>query len=232
VGGIGLSGNIFTSNAVNAANIVVTSNVTTGNLSVARQIRVIGGVDSTSATTGDIVVSGGIGIGGNVWSSGGFVGTVLTTGSSAASGNITGNWSLTGGSRLQATYADLAERFEADEAYDVGTVVQFGGEKEITAVREELSIDVFGVISDSAAYLMNAGAGSDRTHPAVALSGRVPVKVTGKIKKHDRLVSAGNGLARAGAKNELSPFNVIGRSLQDKTDSGEGTIEAIVKLNS
>jgi hypothetical protein len=231
VGGIGLSGNIFTSNAVNAANIVVTSNVTTGNLTAARQIRVVGGVDSTSASTGDVVVSGGIGIGGNVWSSGGFVGTVLTTGSSATQGNITGNWSLTGGSRLQATYADLAERFEADEAYDVGTVVQFGGEKEITAVREELSIDVFGVISDSAAYLMNAGAGSDRTHPAVALSGRVPVKVTGKIKKHDRLVSAGNGMARAAKKNEDISFRTIGRALEDKMDNAPGIINAMVLVN-
>jgi len=95
-----------------------------------------------------------------------------------------------------------------------------------------LSEDVFGVISTRAAYLMNGAAGSDETHPPVAVNGRVPVRVVGKIRKGDRLVSAGNGLARAGAKNELSPFNVIGRSLQDKLDNGEGTIEAIVKLNS
>ena len=66
----------------------------------------------------------------------------------------------------------------------------------------------------------------------IALKGRVPCKVIGSIRKGDRLVAAGNGLARAGAKNEISAFNVIGRSLEDKFDDAEGTIEAIVKLNS
>jgi len=97
---------------------------------------------------------------------------------------------------------------------------------------EELSEDVFGVISTRAAYLMNGAAGSNETHPPVAVNGRVPVKVVGKIRKGDRLVSAGNGLARSGSKTEISPFNVIGRSLEDKFDLGEGTVEAIVKLNS
>jgi hypothetical protein len=79
---------------------------------------------------------------------------------------------------------------------------------------------------------MNSAAGSDLTHPPVAVQGRVPVKVIGKIRKGDRLVAAGNGLARAAAKTELTPWNVIGRALENKTDPGEGTIEAIVKLNS
>lgn len=136
------------------------------------------------------------------------------------------------GTSITAQYADLAERFEADAQYDPGTVVSLGGIKEITAVKEELSDDVFGVISTRAAYLMNGSAGPDETHPPVAVSGRVPVRVIGKIKKGDRLVSAGNGFARSGNKNELSPWNVIGRSLEDKNDLGEGTIEAIVKLNS
>ena len=111
-------------------------------------------------------------------------------------------------------------------------MVALGGIKEITAAAEELSEDVFGVISTRAAYLMNGAAGSDETHPAVAVNGRVPVRVIGRVNKGDRLVAAGNGLARAGAKHELSAFNVIGRSLENKTDTGEGTIEAIVKLNS
>lgn len=136
------------------------------------------------------------------------------------------------GTSITAQYADLAERFEADRPYDAGTVVALGGTKEITEVEEELSEDVFGVISTRAAYLMNGGAGSDETHPPVAVSGRVPVRVIGKVKKGDRLVAAGNGLARAASRNEISPWNVIGRSLQDKTDSNEGTVEAIVKLNS
>jgi hypothetical protein len=152
----------------------------------------------------------------------------LTTGSNTTAGTMTGNFTLSAGSRLNATYADLAERFEADTSYDSGTVVELGGEKEITAVKYELSEDVFGVISDSAAYLMNSGAGPDRTHPPVAVSGRVPVKVIGKVKKGERLVSAGSGYARAAKKGEATAFNTIGRALADKDTTGEGTVEAVV----
>ena len=156
--------------------------------------------------------------------------TVLTTGANTTVGTITGNWALTAGSRLTATYADLAERFEADGVYSAGTVVELGGEKEITAVQFELSEDVFGVVSNTAAYLMNAAAGDDNSHPAVAVTGRVPVKVTGKIKKGNRLVSAGNGLARAASKKEATHFNVIGRALEDKNTSDIGYVEAFVTI--
>jgi hypothetical protein len=176
---------------------------------------------------------------GNVFAANANVHTVYASGTILPTSNTTVNLGSTGmwfntfyGVSVQAQYADLAERFETDQPYDPGTVVALGGTKEITAATEELSEDVFGVISTRAAYLMNGAAGSDTTHPPVAVNGRVPVRVIGRIHKGDRLVSAGNGLARAGAKNELSPFNVIGRSLQDKLDTGEGTIEAIVKLNS
>ena len=154
----------------------------------------------------------------------------LTTGANTTPGTITGNWSLSAGSRLNATYADLAERFAADDVYEAGTVVSLGGEKEITKVQYELSEDVFGVISDTAAYLMNAAAGNDDTHPAVAVSGRVPVKVTGSVKKGDRLVSAGDGLARAAKKGEATPFNTIGRALEDKTSEGIGYVESFVAI--
>ena len=158
-------------------------------------------------------------------------GNTLTTGANTTTGNITGNWSLTAGSRLNATYADLAERFEADAYYDAGTVVELGGDKEITAVQYELSDVVFGVVSDTAAYLMNSAAGNDTTHPPIAVGGRVKVKVTGKVKKGDRLVSAGKGIARAALNGEATAFNIIGRSLENKTTDDMGTIEAFVKIN-
>jgi len=154
--------------------------------------------------------------------------TTLTTGANTTAGTITGNWTLSSGSRFNATYADLAERFAADDVYDAGTVVELGGDKEITAVQYELSEDVFGVISDSAAYLMNAGAGTDATHPPVAVSGRVKVKVTGQVQKGQRLVSAGKGIARAAKDGEANAFNTIGRSLESKTTNDVGTVEAIV----
>jgi hypothetical protein len=157
--------------------------------------------------------------------------TALTTGANTTAGTMTGNFTLTAGSRLQSTYADLAERFEADAFYDAGTVVEMGGDKEITAVQYELSEDVFGVVSTTAGYLMNAMAGDDDTHPAIAVGGRVQVKVIGKVTKGQRLVSAGNGMARAAQKGEATAFNTIGRSLEDKLTDEIGAVEAFVKIN-
>ena len=171
------------------------------------------------------------GIVGNTDGTAQFRGTTITTGANTTAGTITGNWSLSTGSRLNATYADLAERFEADAYYDAGTVVEMGGEKEITAVQYDLSDDVFGVVSDTAAYLMNSAAGDDITHPPIAVGGRVKVKVTGKVKKGDRLVSAGNGIARAAKAGEATSFNVIGRALENKMTTELGAVEAFVKIN-
>lgn len=159
-----------------------------------------------------------------------FNGRTLTTGASNTAGTITGRWSLTAGSQLTATYADLAERFAADDVYAPGTVVELGGEKEITIVKDELSEKVFGVVSNTAAYLMNAGSGEDDTHPAIALAGRVSVKAVGIVKKGDRLVSAGNGIARAAHTGEATAFNTIGRSLINKDTEDAGVIEAVVMI--
>lgn len=145
-----------------------------------------------------------------------------------AGGTIVGTWVLDPGSTLQATYADLAERFAADAEYEPGTVVQLGGDHEITAVREDASDDVFGVISNTAGYIMNARAGSDATHPPIAMTGRVNVKVIGTVKKGDRLISAGGGIARAARKGEATPFNIIGRALENKETDKLGKVLAAV----
>ena len=129
-----------------------------------------------------------------------------------------------------ALYADVAERFAADELLEPGTVVELGGAKEITRSQQDLSENVFGVISTRPAYTMNGGAGEDDTHPPVAMTGRVPVKAIGIIRRGDRLVSAGSGVARAAQPGEATAFNVIGRSLEDKNLEELGTIEAIVTI--
>ena len=129
-----------------------------------------------------------------------------------------------------ALYADVAERFAADELLEPGTVVELGGAKEITRSQQDLSENVFGVISTRPAYTMNGGAGEDDTHPPVAMTGRVPVKAVGIIRRGDRLVSAGSGVARAAQPGEATAFNVIGRSLEDKHSEELGTIEAIVTI--
>jgi hypothetical protein len=129
-----------------------------------------------------------------------------------------------------AEYADMAERFHADEEYKSGTIIELGGVNEVTLCVDDLSDKVFGVVSTQPAYLMNGGAGTNVTHPPIAMSGRVPVNVMGFITKGDRLVSAGNGVARSANLDEITSFNVIGRALESKTDEGIGSVEAIVKI--
>jgi hypothetical protein len=138
------------------------------------------------------------------------------------------------GTATAAEYSDVAERFASDTAYEAGTVVALGGAEEITAVNEEASDEVFGVISslDQAAFKMNGGAGSDETHPYIAMTGRVNVKVIGAVNKGDRLVSASvPGYARAATKAECTAFNVIGRALANKTTSGQGSVLAAVRVS-
>jgi hypothetical protein len=115
------------------------------------------------------------------------------------------------GLATSAQYADLAEKFEADYDYDAGTVVQIGGEREVTMCETTASEDVLGVVSSYPAYLMNS---EQEDGIQVALAGRVPVKVTGSVTKGDRLVSAGNGTARKATDSEITAFNCIGRALE------------------
>ena len=135
------------------------------------------------------------------------------------------------GTATQAKYADLAEQFASDASYEPGTLVSIGGTHEITICNEDLSSDVLGVVSSNPAYLMNTDAGNFDTHPPVAVGGRVPVKVIGPVRKGDRLVSAGNGAARAGKQNELTAFNVVGRALENKETDDISLVLSVVMLN-
>jgi len=94
------------------------------------------------------------------------------------------------GVSTSAKYADIAERFESDEALEPGTVIALGGEKEITKTAMRADETVFGVISEHPAFRMNDGGEDASTHPFVAFSGRVPCKVKGPVAKGDRLVSS------------------------------------------
>ena len=205
--------------------------------------------DANTSTTGTLSVlnNTGLYVGLNSDLNIGVTGTAVNIKNQTVNGNITfsvnksvggqttvmtinGSNGTISGNQINANYADVAERFEADTILEPGTVVELGGEKEITKVSADLSDSVFGVISTRAAYLMNSSAGSDETHPPVAMTGRVPVKVKGIVKKGDRLVSAGNGFARAAQPGEATPFNVVGRALVNKDSSDDGVVEAIVTI--
>src|SRR6056300_1489091 len=127
-----------------------------------------------------------------------------------------------------AMYADLAERYEADCDTEVGDVVILGGKAEITKCKDELSDAVFGVVSESPAFLMNAQAGNNDSHPMVALKGRVFVKLTGTGKAGDRVVSAGNGEARVADLEECTAFNTLGRLIKDKYNVETALTECVI----
>jgi hypothetical protein len=124
-----------------------------------------------------------------------------------------------------ARYADLAENYEADVEYEAGTVVKFGGEKEITATDSEGDSAVVGVISTDPAHLMNADC--EGIALPVALAGRVPCKVIGPVAKGDLMVSAGEG--RAKADNAAQAGHIIGKAISANED-GEGVCEVLVNM--
>ena len=127
------------------------------------------------------------------------------------------------GTSTTANYADLAEKYQADAEYAPGTVLQFGGDREVT-LAEEGTRKVAGVVSTNPAHLMNDQLQGENT-VALALTGRVPVKVKGRIQKGDMMVSAGDGYARASAMPQIG--TVIGKSLED-FDGSDGVIEVVV----
>jgi hypothetical protein len=217
-------GNIATTNIDgNASNILYgngifasapSPGVVYGNSNVATFLASFG--SNTITTTGNIT-AGNISVGTDAVTLG-----TLTTGANTTAGTITGNFSLSAGSRLNATYADLAEYYEADKPYEAGTILAFGGDKEVT-LAEDSTTRVAGIVSTNPAYIMNSSCEGEHI-VALALQGRVPCKVSGKIFKGDMLVSGGNGFARP----VLFPIlgTVIGKALENF--EGEGVIEVAV----
>ena len=146
-----------------------------------------------------------------------------------ASVTMTGDYNLAAGSTLESTYSDLGERFAADEIYDAGTVVKLGGLEEITRTVEEEDTDVFGIISMKPGFGLNGSAGPKETHPHVAMTGRIPCKVIGPVKKGDRLCSSEiPGVAKKADIESVSSFAIIGRALEDFDGEGEGTVLVVV----
>jgi hypothetical protein len=149
----------------------------------------------------------------------------LTTGASGTTGTITGDWSLSSGSKLQSTYADLAEMYSADAEYEVGTVLVFGGDAEVTTTNAKGDHRVAGVVSAEPAFVMNQDCPGIAT--CIALQGRVPVKVIGKVQKGDMLVSSAIP-GYAIVNNTPGVGTVIGKAVGTKEDDAKGIVEVVV----
>jgi hypothetical protein len=134
-----------------------------------------------------------------------------------ATGDIAAN--LFQGTATKARYADLAEVYKTDKDYPVGTAIAVGGDEEARdASASDLAI---GVISDKPAYLMN----SDAEGQAVALKGRVPVRVQGRVSKGQAVYAWQNGISSTITTNAL-----IGIALETNNDEGEKLVECVLKV--
>lgn len=222
--GIDVTGTVSASGNITAGNVSAT--LFTGALSGTLTSASAAQPNVTSlGTLTSLSVSGNANVGNLNTANAGIIGgnnVTFTTGSNTNAGTFTGNFSLSTGSRLNATYADLAEYYEADQPYEPGTVLAFGGDKEVT-IAEDGTSKVAGVVSTDPAYVMNTKCQGEHI-VALALQGRVPTKVRGTIRKGDMLVSGGDGYARPA--NNPTMGTVIGKSLENFT--GEGTIEVAV----
>jgi hypothetical protein len=128
---------------------------------------------------------------------------------------------LFNGDALRARYADLAEKYLSDKDYDIGTVIAVGGEKEVTA--SKIGDRAIGVVSENPAFLMNKDLDGGL---AVALKGRVPVKVVGPIKKGQRLIAGDDGCAMSATVYQHS--DVFAVSLEDNSEDGIKLVEAVI----
>lgn len=177
-------------------------NTELGNLSVS----VTGdNVNASTAISTASIIKTGANATGNIGSSTNFFNRVFATASTAL-------------------YADLAERYVADDEYEPGTVVSFGGRNEVTLCTIDGDTAVAGVVSSKPAYEMNASLTGENVC-VVALTRRVPCKVKGPVRKGSLMVAAGDGYARA--EKAPAPGTIVGKSLENF--NGEfGVIEVVV----
>jgi hypothetical protein len=145
---------------------------------------------------------------------------------SATGVTITGVMS---GTATSARYADLAEKYTSDQDYEPGTVVELGGEHEVTLTRRSRSTAIAGVVSTNPAHLMNDQLVSEHVVD-VALIGRVPCKVVGQVRKGDLLISSDEpGHAQAYKDIHNPPTgSVIGKAIESKDNEDPGVIEVLV----
>jgi hypothetical protein len=213
-------------NGSTGSNTVITVGPSTGNGNVSFTANTTIAVANTSGSA--FSVAGNI-TGGNLTVGTGNVnlGNIVNNNAGNGVGNIgssTNYFDTVFAKATSAQYADLAEKYRADRDYIPGTVVSFGGEREVTESLIDSDRKVAGVISKNPSYVMNAGLSAEYL-ATVALMGRVHVKVLGPVRKGDMMVSAGNGCARSDPDPKTGAL--LGKSLEDHPGPN-GIIEIVV----
>jgi hypothetical protein len=215
-----VSGNISGGNVLSGGLISAFGNITGFNILTPGLISATANITGGNIRTGGLISAAGNITGNNIFTSG----SILPTANATANiGNSSFQYNTIFAKATSAQYADLAERYEADATYEPGTVLCFGGSKEVTVCDVEDCTRVAGVVSTNPSYLMNSG--QTGAHVAsLALQGRVPTQVTGQVRKGDLMVSAGNG--RAKTNNQARAGTIIGKALANS--EGDTVIEVVV----
>jgi len=209
---LSVTGNINTGNLRTAGLITATGNVTGGNILTAGSVTATGNIigSSLSVSTGtvvcgNIVNANGNGVG-NIGNSSTYFNTLFAT-------------------ATLAQYADLAEHYESDLEYAPGTVVVFGGSKEITVTSAKADARVAGAVSTNPAYLMNAQCAG----LPIALRGRVPVQILGPVTKGDSLVTSSEpGYAESIGQDTSYGQAVFAKALETNLEPGKKIITAVI----
>ena len=194
------------------------------------------GIDATSIQSGTsnvrVLSSGGnvsVGVGGSAIVRFTTDGIVNDMGNGVGNiGNATGQFNTIFAKATSAQYADVAEKYLADQNYEPGTVVEIGGAAEVTHTNTFASTRIAGVVSTDPAFIMNSGAAGDHV-VTIALLGRVPCLVAGRIRRGDLLCSSTMaGHAVSLPADQYRPGAVIGKALEDHDQDGTGQIEVLV----
>jgi hypothetical protein len=223
LGSLTVTANVAGGNLTTAGQVVATGNVNGGNLVVTGNLVDTGAMEIITSANGNITLSpNGTGLivankdirngqangVGNIGTVGGYFNTVFAKSTSAQ-------------------YADLAEMYVSDSDYPPGTVVEFGGKQEITISSSSHSTAVAGIVSTNPSYLMNSTQTGEYVLP-VALTGRVPCRVQGPVKKGDVLVASSTpGVAQRIGMN-WQPGCVVGKSMEVIDTTEIQTIEVAV----
>jgi hypothetical protein len=243
----GSTGNVTAAGSISAGN----NSSVTGTFDVSGATTLAGGYGNSGVTisaAGDINANGSVIIDGSISASGNATlgsnsadtitmnGLVNTNIIPATNGNrnlgSNGNrWGTVYGDTFSGTattakYADLAENYLGDASYDPGTVVVLGGEAEVTLTSKKGDHRVAGVVTTNPAHLMNSTLQGDHVI-GIALQGRVPCKVLGKVSKGDIIVTSaipGYGCV----DNNPSYGAIIGKAIEDKDTLDKGVIEVLV----
>ena len=225
VGRVSASGNITAAafygplvGNVSATTVSASGNITGGNIVGT----LVGNLTGTTISVSGNITGGNLSVGNGTVS----LNNIVNNGANATGniGSASNYFNRVFATATTALYADLAEYYQADAEYEPGTVLVFGGNNEVTISTATSDFRVAGVVTTDPAYVMNAGLEGEFT-VAVALQGRVPVKVFGPVNKGDLLVSAANG--HASVNNQATAGTIIGKSLENFEDV-QGTIEVAV----